>query len=177
MLNPQPQRSTGMLLQRREDSGANDVLGSCFLFRSHRIALTAAHCLPNEGTKLWAFFPMLPSIMAKVVETRKHWTRDIALIVLEWEGTAQIGPFDIFWDCPENWSLGMDVMAFGYPDEATGPAFGSSAPTARLFKGHIQRYFDYQPPTVPMGRSSYVAGEMSIRRPGGPVWRAGVLCQ
>jgi hypothetical protein len=64
--------------------------------------------------------------------------------------------------------MGEDAYGFGFPENALvedGPG-----PTARVFKGHVQRLFDYVGPT----RYRYLAAELSFPCPrglsGGPLF-------
>lgn len=72
-----------------------------------------------------------------------------------------------------NWSLGEEFMAYGFPMEGPSREPSVQTPTPRLFRGHYQRFFDFQSP----GGYRYVAGEMSIPAPaglsGGPIFRPG----
>lgn len=161
----QPHQSTGMLHLRLPGSSQLEFLGSCFLFVSDDVCLTAAHCLPDDPNDLLVAFPMLDR-NATVKTIHRHWTADVALLRLVYDsppGNACL-PFRAI---SHSLMFGMDFMAFGYPSEA------SLLPTARLFKGHIQRLFphvpmsdDGPPPTAPW----YQAAEMSIPAPTGPVF-------
>lgn len=66
-----------------------------------------------------------------------------------------------FWGCVGNYSLGEEFFAFGFPEDSLGPNQGH--PTARLFKGHFQRFMQYK---SHMGYA-YFAGELSTPCPGG----------
>jgi len=55
---------------------------------------------------------------------------------------------------------GGAFIGFGYPIEGSE----SAEPVGRLFKGHFQRHFGYEPPD---GTGSYFAGELSIPAPAG----------
>jgi hypothetical protein len=59
-----------------------------------------------------------------------------------------------FWNTVTNWSLGEDFFAYGYPEDRPGPG---TFPTARLFKGHFQRFMAHE---SHMG-FRYFAGELS----------------
>jgi hypothetical protein len=67
--------------------------------------------------------------------------------------------------------LGEDAYAYGYPIEGPKTDPRQQVRTPRLFKGHYQRYFQFNSPAG----YKYVGGELNIAAPaglsGGPVFR------
>jgi hypothetical protein len=114
--------------------------------------------------------PQIPR-MTPIKSIEAHPTADLALLTLDmtegtglrplWGLTTHDGRF--------NFAFGLDFQAFGYPVGTFGPE--ADMPTARLFKGHVQRYVDY---VAPGGRYKYLAAELSIPAPvglsGGPIF-------
>lgn len=165
-----PLAATGLLTA--QEDGPAEITGTCFLFRHDTIALTAAHCIPQNGVNLAAHFPLLGRTDS-VTEVRRHPNADIAVLFLgKQPDQYPPRPEHAFWDRVSNWHLGEDFIAYGYPSE--GPSFTSeNGPTPRLFKGYYQRFFHHN---APQG-GQYLAGEMSIPAPGGlsggPIFRPG----
>ncbi len=83
----------------------------------------------------------------------------------------EAAPTEPFWGSVGNFSLGEEFHAFGYPENVLGQ--DARVPTARLFTGHYQRFFQYRS----HAGYEYLAGEMSIPSPaglsGGPLFRPG----
>ncbi len=148
-------------------------LGSCFLFRSDVMAVTAAHCVPDDDASYIVLFPNTKKVL-KVERVERHPTADIAILFCGGEDTRteQGYPTIAFWDGVGNFTLGEEFVAFGYPTE--GPTEGAeNFPVPRVFIGHFQRVMPY---VSPCGYR-YLAGELSIPAPsglsGGPVFRRG----
>jgi hypothetical protein len=84
-----------------------------------------------------------------------HPSADLAVL-------SVLGPqVDPFPGVATKYAMGDEFFAFGFPADVFGP--GSLRPTARLFRGYFQRYFEY---ASPLGYT-YNAGEMSVPSPGG----------
>jgi hypothetical protein len=158
----------GMLVHPWANDGHGPyLLGTCFAFRSNRHFLTAAHCVGDlEPDRLAVFVPHAAPV-TRVVGVEKHPVADVAILTVadELEGVEP------FWSAVGNYNLGEDFLAFGYPESIFGPEVRE--PTARLFKGSYQRFFDHE---SHMG-FRYFAGELSIGCPaglsGGPLFRPG----
>lgn len=147
-------------------------LGTCFAFRSAITVITAAHVVREEGRSYRVFFPRT-NVFYEVSEVVLHPEADIALLRLApMEVPGVEFPEEAFWDGVSNYSLGEDLMSFGFPSD--GPSEdAANTPTPRLFKGHIQRIFNYNAHE----QWSYLAAELSIPAPGGlsgaPLFRLG----
>src|SRR5439155_19134527 len=104
----------------------------------------------------------------RIATVLQHPRADVAILRVGRHEPAQLEPF---WNYVANWGLGEDFMAYGYPMDVLGP--NSAAPTARLFKGHYQRFMEFASVLHPY---RYLAGEMSIAAPAGlsrgPLFRA-----
>jgi hypothetical protein len=171
-----PLAPVGMLFARQPDNNRLDFLGTCFLFRHDFVCLTAAHCVRGiEVERLVIVFPRLDQ-QSPVSEVRAHWTKDVAIVYLARPLAEQSSgyPESAFWDCVSNYGLGEEFAAYGYPEDSPAVSEGGLIPTARFFRGHFQRFFNYFPPG---GHAWYAAGEMSLPAPaglsGGPVFRPG----
>jgi S1-C subfamily serine protease len=146
-----------------------DAQGSCFLFRSDALALTAAHCVPEALEPFAVQLPHLGTTLP-VERIERHPTADIAMLFCTGEDTlTEIGvPTTAFLDGVGDWRVGEAFYAYGYPTE--GPTEDSTqVPVPRLFTGNFQRFMPYVSP----GGYRFLAGEMSIPAPGGP---AAALC-
>ena len=171
MVQFDPIQATGLLLHVNQERQA--FLGSCFAFREDRAFLTAAHCVTNlEPHEVSAWFPGEGSDPVELPIRRMEWIHrhsnaDVAIL----KAAADSPRVEPFWSAVSNYALGEDFMAFGYPENV----FGEDArmPTARLFRGHYQRFFEHR---SHMGYR-YQAGELSITCPpglsGGPLFRPG----
>ncbi len=154
MRNLNPLRNTGVLVNRVTDS----FLGNCFVYRSPDRFLTAAHCIGQiSPADLGIVLPYTSLERVFEVSTAvAHPEADVAVLTVPSvrEDDITWPPYDVFND--QSW--GQDFMAFGYPldYEAVGPR-----PTARVFRGHIQRFFQH---TSHMGYR-YLAAELSTGAP------------
>lgn len=160
-----PLRAVGAVTRRRS-SDKSAFLGTGFVARQEHAFLTAAHCIGDlKPDELLVECPEIPRVVpVKAVDL--HPTADLALLTLDlvegsgmralWGLTTHDGRFDFA-------SVGVDFFAYGFPESTM---FGDDPPmpTARLFKGHIQRYLDH---ATPGGRYRYIAGELSIPAPAG----------
>lgn len=159
-----PLAPTGLVFAQQH--GSERFRGSCFLFRTPSHAITAAHVVAGLSVEsLRLRFPnTLPIVTHRVVSVKSAPGPDLAVMQLAEPSTAQ--PFK---NVGTNFTLGESFMAYGYPYDVLGPTSGM--PTARLFRGHYQRFVYF---TSHMGYG-YNAGELSIAAPGGlsggPVFR------
>jgi len=153
--------------------GVATFCGTCFLFRHTHVALTANHCVPESAHSLRLELPSFPRLQ-HVERVERHPTADLAVVFTtsqgDDEGTGY--PEGAFWDCVSNLGLAEQYITYGFPTE--GPAPDSHGfPTARVFVGHFQRFFNY---TSPSGYR-YAAMELSGTAPsglsGGPIFRQG----
>lgn len=64
---------------------------------------------------------------------------DLAILVLQEEYTPSVQPFR---DFGGNFAWGEDFIAYGFPEDVF--AVGTPLPTARMFKGHFQRYMHHR---------------------------------
>lgn len=157
MRNHNPIENTGILIRLSD----NAFLGSCFVFRYPEIALTAAHCIGDEDlTNLGVVYPnsRAGERVFQVQGIDVHPTADAAVLKI-------IPPDEreITWAIYDAWddrAFGLDVFAFGYPQEWVA---GAPQPMPRLFKGHVQRFFDHE---SYLG-FSYLAVELSFACPAG----------
>ncbi|GAA2778236.1 S1 family peptidase [Mycolicibacterium pallens] len=134
--------------------------GSCFLFRSDIMALTAAHCLPDsiEPEAISVFFPRLGRTMtAQRVE--RHPKADIAALFFDGEDarTSSGFPTTAFWDGVVETRIGADFFAYGYPIDGPDDA-ATESPVARLVIGYLQRFMNYASPAG----YEFLAGEMNV---------------
>lgn len=151
-----PLNACGMVMISREHDSGSVLSGSCFMFRSNQIVLTAAHCVPENLADVKLVFPRL-GVERQVKDIRRNPSADIALLVCDGGDARSNGnPTIAFWDSVPPDRLGEDSIAYGFP--ALGPDV-----TPRLFKPYFQRFFDY---TNPAGQT-YAAGELSLPAPGG----------
>ncbi|WP_426624485.1 S1 family peptidase [Leifsonia sp. McL0607] len=146
--------STGFVAALGTDRSS--LLGSCAIFQQRHILLTAAHCIPDD-TAL-ELVAVLPGDVGarRIREVVLHPAADLAVAFLEPQDPEPLAP-QVFTDVDSTLTEGGDFYAFGYPVEGTGK------PVGRFFKGHFQRYFEYEDSS---GRN-YFAGELSIPAPGG----------
>jgi hypothetical protein len=90
----------------------------------------------------------------------RHEASDVALLHLPASGEEL--STQVYRPLSPDFTLidGGDFLGHGYPVEGSANAL----PVGRLFKGHFQRYFGYEPPS---GGSGYFAAEMSTPAPAG----------
>jgi hypothetical protein len=182
-----PRSATGTVFLTSEQH-ITGVSGACFLFRSDNVALTAAHCVPNDANSVGVQLPWQPASQP-VERIVRHPDGDLAALFLHAETDDGVGyPTHAFWDAVGNWTPGEEFFAYGSPVGGPagfpvgGPASGSRPrwfgwgldapdPTPRLLVGNYQRFFRYRSPNG----MHYVAGEMSIPAPeglrGAPLFR------
>ncbi len=160
------------LLFHTEGPARSGFLGTCFAFRQPTHYLTAAHCVGNlqangVGIGLRVSASADPHPVKEII---RHPSADLAILVLE---EAPSPHMEVFWNFVSNFAWGEEFMAFGFPEDVFGA--GGAQPTARLFKGHYQRFMLHRSEVFP--QFEYNAGEMSIGAPaglsGGPVFRPG----
>lgn len=171
-----PLSCVGLVSYLDEATRKLSILGTCAAFRQPHIALTAAHVVraATKPTRVKIDYPRR-GLMRPVRDVLFHSEADVAILLSppdeddDFEGYPP-GAFSNF---VANWSLGEDVYAYGFPVEGPSTDPRGQAPTPRLFKGHYQRFFEFESP----GRHTYVAGELNIPAPaglsGGPVFRPG----
>lgn len=150
--------------------------GTCFRFRQDHIALTAAHCVPQNIDDCRLFFMRThPNELFEVQRVERHPDADLAaLFMAESQDDDDQGyPTHAFWHEVNNLNLGEPFIAYGYPIEGPLTDSATPAPVPRVFTGHYQRFFRFNSPAG----YAYPAGEMSIPAPvgmsGGPVFRPG----
>ncbi|SRR6266568_943527 len=160
LLRMNPLTAVGLLLHVNRDPP--DFLGSCFAFRRQTHFLTAAHCIGTLAPKDLAV-SVLHATGTHAVETiHRHPKADLAILALRGAvpDSDVFGPFGAV-------GLGQDFGAYGFPEDVFGV---TAAPTARFFKGHIQRFTRHHSHQG----YEYTALEMSIGAPaglsGGPVF-------
>ncbi|HXC77593.1 MAG TPA: serine protease [Candidatus Acidoferrum sp.] len=169
-----PLAAVGLVLLRATD-GREAIGGTCFLFRQDHVALTAAHCLPEEAATIRMPFPRSSDGPRLVERVERHPQADLAAAFMETppNDSGEGYPERAFWHEVANWGLGEEFFAYGFPVEGPNPDIVGQAPVPRLFVGQYQRFFDYSS----HAGYTYLAGEMSIPAPtgisGGPLFRAG----
>lgn len=172
--------ATGMVLGLGNNRSEHSVTGTCVAFRSSHVALTAAHCVPEDERDLWLAFPGTVDA-SPVVRVEKHPKADVAALFMAPHARRQVTITGVeeevvssrrethLWNLADDFTVGEELVAFGFPVE--GPWVGSELPVARVFRGYFQRFFLFRSP----GGFTYLAGEMSIPAPGGlsggPVFR------
>lgn len=149
--------ATGLVVQRDGDL-PTVLMGTCSAYLTRHHYITAAHCVPG-GYDL-AVVEMVGGRLRGVERIDRHPDRDLALLSLNVRDPTN-GLDAMVYQRPENQVIdGGDFIGFGYPVEGRE----NTVPVGRLFKGHFQRYFGYEPPN---GSGAYFAGEMSIPAPAG----------
>lgn len=150
------------------------MLGTCFPLNTSRHFLTAAHCVRSIPiSELVVQGPGLLSERAEVTRVAIHPTADVAVLEINLPQEHYVAPLQLgrlngfYWGAP--------VVAFGFPSDTTylgTPTHYTSrtGPTARFFRGHIQRNGLY----VSLDGFKYEAMELSFAAPaglsGGPVF-------
>lgn len=178
----EPLRAVGfvghVVAHRRGRIDVGDILGSCFAFRQRTAVITAAHCMSDlAASELVVGFP--PSLTACPVRAAvRHPEADVALLHIDPPiPDDEVIPFQ---DTEHDLGVGTDVAAIGFtPDTFTG----STQHSRRMFRGYVQRYFQYVSPL----NYTYEAIELSFASPGGlsggPLFRVptfavmGVVCE
>lgn len=151
-----PMVNTGVILRKKD----NAFLGSCFIFRYPSTVVTATHCVKDYSDKeiLLVFPGNSVKKVFNVKEIIQHNNADISIMI-----APDIHEDDITWPhytLFDDHSWGEDFTTFGYPQEYVQSI---PQPTPRLFKGHIQRFFNHN---SHLGYN-YHAAELSIGCPGG----------
>jgi hypothetical protein len=152
----------GRALQTNERRVIDDAhfRGTCFAFRQSDTFLTAAHCVSDiDAATLFVHVPAAREFHA-VAEIERHPSADVALLRLA--GSAWPGEVEPFVRTKPFTALGMEFMAYGFPEDATAPDEEPLTPTQRLFRGYLQRQLIYR-----RAGYEYSAGEMSIPSPAG----------
>ena len=134
-------------------------LGSSFVFRYPNCLLTAAHCVGEASPgDLCAMIYATGKRIYPARRVHKHPTADIALVEIAGVDETTIGwPVYSLYD---DRGFGVEVMSCGFPEDV---ALDRSAPTARVFRGHVQRFMDWRS----YFGYEYFAAELSFRCPGG----------
>jgi hypothetical protein len=171
-----PTSATAQLMRSGPGGGFSVFGGTCFGFRHPDYYLTAAHCIADAGPEDVLVSQSAPSSSPNALSVRlvgvseifRHDEADLAVLKVNADVAGAIAaPFP--GHLVANHSLGEDFMAFGYPESVYGP--DARRATARLFKGHYQRFFGHQ---SHLGYH-YHAAELSVGCPaglsGGPLFR------
>ncbi len=147
--------NTGALFNKK----TGHFLGSGFIFRDVNTLLTAKHCVGDfKPHDLIIMIYATGNRVYDVIEIESHQKADISIIKIQGVNELEIGwPKDSLFD---DRSFGIEVMACGFPEESR---LGKSQPTARVFRGHIQRFINWE---SHLGYE-YVGAELSFRCPGG----------
>jgi trypsin-like peptidase len=140
------------------------IAGTCFAYRDRNTFLTAAHCVPEGEHSVFVKFQH-EALTRQVVSVNRHPRLDLAVLRAEPQ-SDEIAPHQ-FYEAMDTGALilGADFYGYGYPVEGA-----LMEVTPRYFRGFIQRYFRYEPPSG----NAYLAAEMSIPAPGG--FSGGALC-
>lgn len=134
--------------------------GTCFAFRRSDVFLTAAHCVSEiDAVTLFVHTPAARGLYA-VGEIERHPSADIAFLKLA--DLAWPGGVEPFIHTKPFTALGLEFMAYGFPEDAPAPDVEPLTPTPRLFRGYLQRQLTYR-----RAGHEYSAGEMSIPAPAG----------
>jgi hypothetical protein len=144
---------------RRAGSATPQFLGTCVAMRHSNAFLAAAHCVESvDARTLFVDCPSASELYA-VESIENHPTADLVILRLGGNVWAQgISPFSEIHPEP---AWGEDFAAFGFPEDVFGDA--PAQPTARVFRGYIQRLFQYQGPAS----YGYLAAELNIACPAG----------
>lgn len=155
-------RAVGLLMQTGKS--VPNFLGSVMAYRDETHFLTAAHCVGQlESSQLSVTLTLGATRVISVQSVIRHPTADLAILVTGSSGLSH--PFRNYRKRPE---VGEEFVAFGYPENVF--AVEAREPTARLFRGHYQRFYRHE---SYLGYA-YEAAELSIPAPaglsGGPVF-------
>ncbi len=157
MRTANPIENTGIIIRRNDGA----FLGSCFVFRYPKVALTAAHVVSDlKPDQLVVALPgsRAAGALFSVREVSIHPKADLAVVEIDPPDER-----DITWTVNEvfdDMGYGLDVVTYGYPQHS---AAGAMAPTPRLFKGYVQRFLEHK---SHLGYT-YVAAELSFSCPAG----------
>lgn len=155
-----PEARKALLADERRVIEDAHFRGTCFAFRRSDTFLTAAHCVAEaDVATLFVHTPAAKGFHA-VAEIKWHPSADIALLRLA--GSAWPGGVEPFVRTKPFTALGMEFMAYGFPEDALAPNEEPLTPTPRLFRGYLQRQLTYL-----RAGYEYSAGEMSIPAPAG----------
>lgn len=119
--------------------------------------------MPTDDEDASHVFVMRPGMggMRQVLGVSRHPRADLAVLQVN----PLQGPDEPFWASHAPCEVGDDFVAFGFPEDTINEIAG--VPTARIFKGHVQRLFHLP------DQGGAVAAEMSVPAPaglsGGPV--------
>lgn len=157
--------NTGVIIAN--DSGR--FLGSCFAFRYPSYFLTADHCVPPELEHSCSVeLPAVPGKRFPIGEVRRHGRADVAVLLV-----PTVSEDDLTWLqylIVDDHGWGQPFAACGYPEEYRADR---PEPTARIFHGTIQRFFQHR---SHLGYE-YAAAELSTGAPrglsGAPVFNPG----
>lgn len=147
--------NTGAIFHRSSSA----FLGSCFIFRDVNTLLTAAHCVDDYTSQdIQLAIHVLGNRLFNVLDVQRHPTADLAVLKVQGVDERSVGfpKYALF----DDRGYGAEVEACGFPEDIT---IDSSAPTARVFRGHVQRFVEWK---SHMGYR-YLAAELSFRCPGG----------
>jgi len=129
-------------LLAEEEGDEPSFLGTCFALRDSQAVLTAAHCVgdiaPERLVVGFPHFVVLGGRGAQVTEVVLHPIADLALLRLR----LQEWLLEPFWEVVRLRGLGSDLYAYGFPENILNPE--EREPTARLFKGYVQRALFHQ---------------------------------
>ena len=155
-----PEARMALLANERRVIEDAHFRGTCFAFRRSDVFLTAAHCVYEiDAATLFVHTPAAQGFYA-VGEIERHPSADIALLRLA--GSAWPGGVEPFILTKPFTALGLEFMAYGFPEDAPAPDEESLTPTPRLFRGYLQRQLVYR-----RAGYEYSAGEMSVPAPAG----------
>jgi hypothetical protein len=150
--------------------------GTAFAFRDPSRFITARHCVDGaSASDLVLSVRHAPRCIA-VRGVQIHDTADLAVLDL---GSDVWPPAAPFMGVRSLTGLGTTVSAYGLPEDAPPQGDAARGPTPRLFRGHVQRFIDYQSQVIRGAR--YLAAELSFAVPvglsGGPCYVYGERLQ
>jgi hypothetical protein len=128
--------------------------------------LTAAHCVSDlKREQIAVSFALQAGRVLQPKRVALHPTADIALLELD---DYRFKPPMVPLECVRQFQRpGTDYVAYGFPEHST---IDGTRPTARLFKGHVQRILFHESTVLPY---RYGALELSVGCPsglsGGPI--------